>query len=291
MHVAASSRRASNRQSLELERDGRTIHLVAQAAPLVEERGDVQGVVATYVDVTEERDREAQLVRANHAKDEFLGMVSHELKTPLTIISGNAEVLLRLLPDPGDDIRDALVDISTASRQLLHNVENLLAISRIGDGLREFEPVALRPLIARVIDKHRRFAPAISLRSDDVVALAVPEAVERVLDNLLFNAQKYGPPDAPIEVGVEAVDGELDVVVADRGFGLLDGEAEAMFEPFYRSPRTSAATGGMGLGLSVCKQMVSSMGGHMWARNRESGGSEFGFSLLRAGHGHEAQDR
>lgn len=284
MHVAAASRRPSDRLALDLEREGRTIHLMAQAAPLLEDDGHVQGVVATYVDVTEEREREAQLVRANHAKDEFLGMVSHELKTPLTIISGNAEVLLRVLPNPGDDIRNALLDISAACRQLLHNVENLLAISRLGDGLLQLESVALRPLIARVIDQHRRFAPAISLRCPDVVALAVPAAVERVVDNLLFNAQKYGPPDALIEVTVDAVDGELKVVVADRGFGLLDGEAEAMFEPFYRSPRTSAATGGMGLGLSVCKRMVNSMGGRMWARNREAGGSEFGFSLLRAGH-------
>jgi K+-sensing histidine kinase KdpD len=284
MHVAAASRRPSDRLALDLEREGRTIHLMAQAAPLLEDDGHVQGVVATYVDVTEEREREAQLVRANHAKDEFLGMVSHELKTPLTIISGNAEVLLRVLRNPGDDIRNALLDISAACRQLLHNVENLLAISRLGDGLLQLESVALRPLIARVIDQHRRFAPAISLQCPDVVALAVPAAVERVMDNLLFNAQKYGPPDALIEVAVDAVDGELKVVVADRGFGLLGGEVEAMFEPFYRSPRTSAATGGMGLGLSVCKRMVNSMGGRMWARNREAGGSEFGFSLLRAGH-------
>jgi K+-sensing histidine kinase KdpD len=280
LHLAIALGRTTGRRHLEVAEDGDRLELIAQAAPLVE-HGVPSGAVAAYVDVTESRRREEQLVRASHAKDEFLGMVSHELKTPLTIISGNAEVLQRLWPDPRDEIHYALADITTASRQLLLNVENLITISRIGDGLLQLEPVALRPLIARVIDRHARLGAAIELRSPDVRALATPVAIERVLDNLLSNAEKYSPPNTPIELGVDIIDGEVDVVVADQGFGLNEGEAEAIFEPFYRSPRTSAATGGMGLGLSVCKQIVNSMGGRMWARNREAGGSEFGFSLLR----------
>jgi len=282
LHLAIALGRTTGRRSLEVADSGDRLELVAQAAPLLE-HGVPSGAVATYVDVTESRRREEQLIRANHAKDEFLGMVSHELKTPLTIISGNAEILVRLWPDSRDEIRYALADVTAASRQLLHNVENLITISRIGDGLLQLEPVALCPLIAKIVQRHERLGSMIQVRCQDVRALATTAALERVLDNLLSNADKYSPPHTTIDVDVEAIDGEVEVVVADRGFGLSEGEAEAIFEPFYRSPRTSAVTGGMGLGLSVCKQTVNAMGGRMWARNREVGGTEFGFSLLRAG--------
>lgn len=281
MHEAMAMHRLSDRQDVETVNNGHRTHMITQAAPLLDEHGETRGAVATYVDVTEERERERQLIRANHAKDEFLGMVSHELNTPLTIIRGNAEVLLRLRPEP-DDIGQALYDIRAAAEQMANNVRNLLAIAKMGNSMPGIEPVALRPLLSPLIEARRAQGRRIDMRCGDIIALAAPKAVEQVMDNLLCNAEKYGPPDSAISVTVEEDGSDVLIMVRDQGSGLLEDEVDAVFEPFYRSPRTRGSTGGMGLGLSVCRQMVTAMGGRVWARNRDAGGSEFGFSLPAA---------
>jgi len=93
------------------------------------------------------------------------------------------------------------------------------------------------------------------------------------------NAVKYSPPDAPIQVVLRARPEGAEIAVLDRGFGVSPEEAERIFERFYRSDRTSRLASGAGLGLAVCKRLVEAMSGEAWARPREGGGLEVGFSL------------
>jgi len=100
-----------------------------------------------------------------------------------------------------------------------------------------------------------------------------------VMQNLISNALKYTPPDTELEVRARNAGDMVSVSVLDRGMGISPEDLERIFEPFFRSRRTSAQASGVGLGLSVCKRLVEAQGGRMWARAREGGGTEIGFSL------------
>jgi two-component system, sensor histidine kinase and response regulator len=232
----------------------------------------------------EERTRE--LVQANRAKDEFLGLVSHELRTPITVILGNADLLQRRGDRLGPEMRArALADLRLEAQRLQRVIENLLVLARLEYGQRvESEPVLLRHLILEQMDAHRQAYPDRPLRltpddRDLPVVLAEPTHVELVLRNLLNNAEKYSRPATEIDVVLHIQPEELQISVLDRGEGIRPEEAEEIFAPFYRSPSLSSTALGMGIGLAVCKRLVEANKGRVWARPREGGGSEFGFSL------------
>jgi two-component system sensor histidine kinase KdpD len=106
--------------------------------------------------------------------------------------------------------------------------------------------------------------------------------IEQVFINLLENAVKYTPPGTPIEISATAVEGAVRVDVADRGPGLPPGEEGRIFEKFYRAPGTTA-TSGVGLGLTICRGIITAHGGRIWAENRPGGGAVFHFTLPLAG--------
>jgi signal transduction histidine kinase len=227
--------------------------------------------------------RAQELARANAAKDEFLGLVSHELKTPITTIYGNAEVLERRGTTlPAEVQAGAILDIRVESERLHRIVDNLLVLARLERGQQlDVEPVLVRRVAQRIVADHKRRFPGrrVDLHASSVApALAVPEYIDQVLRNLLSNAEKYSPPDTSIDITFE-IEGETFAVrVLDRGQGIPESELENVFTPFYRSPRTSAAPGA-GIGLAVCKRLIEAQSGTIWARPREGGGTEFGFAL------------
>ena len=102
---------------------------------------------------------------------------------------------------------------------------------------------------------------------------------EQVLRNLLSNADKYSPPTEPVLVRTRRDDGFVTISVLDRGQGVADEDVDKIFRAFYRSPRTSAQASGAGIGLAVCKRLIEAQGGRIWARPRDGGGAEFGFTL------------
>ena len=225
-----------------------------------------------------------EATRANDAKDEFLGMMSHELRTPITVIHGGARVLRSRAEHLDRETRDGLLnDIERESERLSRMLENLLALARAElDGDVTLEPVLLQRLLPRLIESQ---GPAtgrvVTLRAEgDAPAVAAePGYIEHIVRNLVGNARKYSPPDAPIEVVLAGREGGAAVKVLDRGFGIAGDEAGKIFERFYRSDRTSRLAGGAGLGLAVCKRLVEAMSGEIWATPREGGGLEVGFSL------------
>src|SRR6266545_4336217 len=247
---------------------------------------DQQEELAKHADEMEQRvaERTRELESALRAKDEFLGLVSHEFRTPVTVILGNAEVLHtrgnRLNPTETASI---VLDLRQESRRLKRIIENLLVLGRLESGAKPaWEPVLLVRTIEREVERYRQI-----LRSR-AIQIQVPETssavdcnetqVELVVSNLLSNADKYSPPNQPIDVIVEDSGDELVVTVLDRGFGIKAEEAAALFEPFYRSESLSYIQG-IGIGLTVCRRLVESHSGRIWAEPRPDGGSVFGFSL------------
>lgn len=229
----------------------------------------------------------SELQLASAAKDEFLGLVSHELRTPLTGIYGAVRIL-RVRGDqlPPDDRADLLEILEHESERMNQLVEDLLVLSRLDLG----QEVMLEPVMAaRVIDKviaglnyikgPREIEVDVEKGLPPVAA--EPSFFEQVLRNLLNNAQKYSPAGMPLTVkAVRTPEGDVAVSVLDRGAGIAPEEADRIFEPFYRSP-TAGMGKGLGIGLTVCKRLTEAQDGHIWAKPREGGGVEIGFTLRR----------
>lgn len=243
------------------------------------------GVLALYL---RRRSHEAMLRRSNEAKDQFIGLVSHELRNPIGTISSAASILQRR----GDALsaaerEDLLRGISDDAGRLERRVSNMLLVARLEDPEADFEPLLLQRLIPRVVELHRRRFPAreIVIQVDDDLPLVNGDAsyFEQVLLNFLGNAEKYGHSTAPIEVEAREEDDGVRVAVLDRGEGIEPSVAEQLFQPFFRTDSARRKASGAGLGLAVCRRLVEMQHGRTWAAARPGGGSVFAFTLPRAG--------
>jgi signal transduction histidine kinase len=237
------------------------------------------GTILVLRDVTAARN-------ARSVRDAFLGILSHELRTPVTTIYGGSEMLARrsgTISDEGK--REVYEDIRAEADRLYRLVENLLVLSRVErQGLQiESEPVLLQRLIPRVIEGEAGRWPNSTFDMDLPAGLPPVAAeetyLEQILRNLVANAAKYGGGDGRVLVRAEDANALVRVTIADSGPGFPEGERERLFELFYRSPSLSRTASGAGIGLFVCRQLIDAMDGRMWAANRPGGGAEFGFEL------------
>jgi len=216
-------------------------------------------------------------------KGEFVAHVSHELKTPVSVIRMYAETLA-LGRVAGEEQRAEYVrTIARESERLSAMIDNILDFSRIDQGRRTYriERTELGPLLAEVVAAHReRFAREgfrVELHFDAPPAVAADRgALVSALSNLLDNAAKYSDGDKVIEVRASARDGGAEVEVADRGIGVPVGERERIFDAFARGADERVRTRkGSGLGLALVKHAIAAHGGRVWATAREGGGSVF----------------
>ncbi len=220
---------------------------------------------------------------AESARQAFVDVLSHELRTPITTIYGYSKVLRH--PAPDVDLPDVLADIEIEADRLYRIVEDLVALSRMEHGIEiNGEPLLLQRIVPAVVAQEARRWSTIEFETDLPPGLPVVTGertyVEQVLRNLLSNAAKYGGPGL-VTVAGAADANEVAITVLDRGAGLDGSDSERLFDLYYRSPSTAGRVAGGGIGLFVCRGLVTAMGGRIWARPRENGGAEFGFSLPR----------
>lgn len=257
--------------------DGRWHTVLSRGLPARDEAGRITSWAGINLDITERKQAEA-------FRDALIGVLSHELRTPITSIYAASAILRRPGLD-GERREELLNDIGDEVERLRRLIEDLLVLARSERGAIqvETEPVLLQHVLPRLVaQEQRRWSSCrfeISVAEFLPVARAEEALVEQVVRNLLTNAAKYGPPDGRIEVIVDAPDGWPRVRVLDEGPGIDPNEAERLFELFYRSSRTSRIAGS-GIGLFVARRLVESMGGSIWARPRaDRPGSEFGIRL------------
>jgi signal transduction histidine kinase len=216
----------------------------------------------------------------------FIGVVSHELRTPITSIYAGAKLLNKRVGNAREQA-DVAADIEAEADRLYRLTEDLLVLTRLERHDLELgrEPILLKHLIGRVVASEQRRWPLVTfeLRVEGRLATVMGEEsyVEQVVRNLLGNAAKYSPTGAHVEVVAEDLDAGVAVRVLDRGPGIGGSDPAQLFALFYRAPGTASQASGAGIGLFVCDQLVRAMGGTLWARPRQGGGSEFGFSLAR----------
>lgn len=221
---------------------------------------------------------------ANEIRDRFVGILSHELRTPITSIYGGAQVLLKRPTLAGATRHEILVGLVDESERLQRIIENLLILAKVERGADFFEtrPVLIQRLVADVVTRERAVRPGATIRLD--IAEAVPvvngddDQLVQVMRNLLGNAVKYAGDDAVIDVQVAFERPSVVVRVRDDGPGFPPDERDRLFTLYYRSPRSQAAPGA-GIGLFVCRHLIEAMGGRIWAARSPSGGAEFGFAL------------
>jgi K+-sensing histidine kinase KdpD len=214
--------------------------------------------------------------------ESFLGVLSHELRTPVTTIYGGARILAtKDLPD--DHRRSLANDVGQEAERLYRIIEDIVALLRSerGDLEPAREPVAVGRLIAGAIEREQRSNPELRigfLGASDAAADEADEALlTHVVRNLLDNAIRYSPAGAPIEVVVDLARDDVRVRVLDQGPPPNEPQRHDIGAPGV----TRAGLTGGGLGLFVAARLVKAMDGRSWTRAREEGGAEFGFSLRR----------
>jgi signal transduction histidine kinase len=229
----------------------------------------------------------ARLAELDRLKSEFVSMVSHELRTPLGLIKGYAGTLLR--PDVSLDAatrEEFLRVIDEETDRLTELVTNLLDMSRIEAGtLRvDRQPVPLARVLAACADRLRAREPRRVLHVDVPERLPLVLADERriaqVVDNLLTNAVRYSPEEAPVALSARARDDRVEVAVRDEGLGIPADLRHQVFEKFFRVDASDTRRfAGTGLGLAICRGIVQAHGGAIWVDTEEGRGSTFAFTL------------
>jgi two-component system, OmpR family, sensor histidine kinase KdpD len=230
-----------------------------------------------------EKSRESQVeIEAERLRTALLSSLSHDMRTPLASIEGAASTLLQEAEPNRDARRDLATTIVQESHRMGRLVANLLDMIRVEAGTLQVhkEWQLLSDVVGVALlrtDEQLRGHPVTTAFPPDLPLVPMDEILlEQVFVNLLENAAKHTPPGTPIEVGAESRPGEVIAYVADRGPGLPPGEEEMIFRKFHRGGGTSS---GIGLGLTICRGIVTAHGGRIWAENRAGGGAVFRISL------------
>ena len=240
------------------------------------------GTIYAFRDATSEHRLEAIRV-------EFVATVSHELRTPLAALHGAALTLTQRGHQLPDATKDKLMRmISAQSKRLAGLVEDILLAGQLDAGtLRvEREPFSAAEVARAAVDEARQRAAHKSMlrisTSDDLPRVLGDEGrTHQILANLIDNAVKYSPAGSRVDVEVQRENGRVRFSVRDRGPGIPATEREHVFEKFYRlDPDHRQGVGGSGLGLYICRQLVSSMHGRIWVESApQQQGSTFAFDL------------
>ncbi|MEM9191635.1 MAG: ATP-binding protein [Myxococcota bacterium] len=263
--------------------DGSTSWLLTNKVPLRDDRGEVVGLLGTYIDVTEEKRTNERLKEAlvqakvSEAKSDFLTAVSHELRTPLTLVLGP---LTSLLAEPlPANVRDPLQVIRRNALRLRQLVDDVLDLRKADEGMMRphWEDLDVAAHIRTLLDDmapaahHRRIA--LKVEADQPIHTRTDVSmIERVVLNLVGNAFKFTPPEGCVTVIVRRHGSDVLLEVNDTGPGIPSGQLDRLFARYEQGP---AEAGGTGLGLALVRQLVTTLGGTVEASSIEGEGATF----------------
>lgn len=230
-----------------------------------------------------------RIARSTRLQKEFVANVSHEIRTPLTSIEGFSQALLDGVVESEEDRRRYLEIIVRESSRLKRVLSQLLALSRIDAGAWALHPSPLSPrhFLEELAEKLRPRAEEKGLRFSLELAEGLPQvetdadALEQILTNLVDNAVKFTPPGGSITLSADRIPaGTLRLQVRDNGKGIPPEDLERVFDRFFRVERSrSQDHGGSGLGLALCRELVSLLGGKITAWSEPGRGSVFTVDL------------
>jgi signal transduction histidine kinase len=277
-----------SKETLVVQPKGDYVVTLASSAPLYGENGIMTGSIIVLQDITAQKSLEQH-------KNDFLSVANHELRTPITVIQGFAEVLqLKNAQDQSLDelTQQALINITEQSEHLTSLIETMLDISRIEQDHFMLRPAAcnLLEIVTHAIDTY-----AITIRehqlelkleglseTDTLPAYLDGERIGQALHNLLSNAIKYSPGGGTIEVGLcyqpERAH-EAQIWIKDEGIGISPDAQPHIFKRFYRAGNLDPSLSGFGIGLYLVKEIVVRHNGHIWVESHKGHGATFRITL------------
>ncbi|MEK7312157.1 MAG: HAMP domain-containing sensor histidine kinase, partial [Chloroflexota bacterium] len=230
-----------------------------------------------------------ELKEADKLKDELIQNVSHELRTPLTFILGYVELMQTqgigpLTPEQAEGLEIVRRKCITLTKV----VNDIVSLQRLKLSGLERRPVKLNVLLrqtmqaARISAEHSGQKLIFEAPDKDVLVMADEERIGQVLDNLLSNAVKFNQPHGKVMLRLQEQDSEVRVEVEDTGIGISAEKLARIFDRFYQADGgTARRYGGMGLGLTICREIIEAHGGRIWGESEVGKGSRFMFTLPR----------
>ena len=278
-----------------LRRDGQLIPVSLSTAPLRDASGEITGALALFEDITQRKRAEQEMARlydeanrAGRAKDEFLAMLSHELRTPMNALSVWVH-LLRRGEVPPDKVQYALEVIERNTAAQVRLIEDILDVSRIVSGkLRlQMHIIDLVKVVNAAADMlrpaaaDRRITLSTNIPSKSVAVRGDPQRLQQVITNLLSNAMKFTSPNGRVELSLSVRGTSAVVEIADTGVGIDEQFLPRVFERFAQADSTTSRShGGLGLGLAIVRHLVEAHQGSVAADSAGTGqGSTFRVSL------------
>jgi PAS domain S-box-containing protein len=268
---------------------GTEINISLTVSPVLNQFGKVIGASKVARDITEKIELEKQqklytekLKELNNYKDEFMAMASHELKTPLTVIKANLQILeYKLISDPNIGfINKTLQSVN----KLSNLIASLLDVSKIQSGKLELNisKFDMTALLKETMESIQQTSPDHSITFENrekLIVIADRERIEQVIVNLLTNAVKYSPYADKISVEAYLKDETIEVCVRDEGIGIPKGDIDKIFTRFFRVQGIASTFSGSGIGLYISSEIIKRHGGDMWVQSEVGKGSAFYFSV------------
>lgn len=246
-------------------------------------------LVAVVISALTTQIKQQEKIRVETEKEKMHGnllrSVSHDLRTPLTSIIGSTGAVMDNDEKLSHEERMLLLgDVHDEANWLLRVVENILSITRIGGTAQiRKEPEAAEEVVSEAVQKFRRHFPdtTVKVRVPDALLFVPMDAIliEQVLINLMENAVKHASGMTQIEVSVTKEDGSAKFSVTDNGTGIPKDQLPVIFDGMFHSEEQDTTGRNMGIGLSVCKAIVSAHHGKITAKNLKKGGAQFCFTL------------
>jgi PAS domain S-box-containing protein len=268
-------------QTIRLTKDGKLIDISLTVSPLKDVEGKVVGASKVARDITAEKLAQAIIKESNQKKDEFIAMASHELKTPLTSMSGYLQLLAMKVTDSNSLFVEKVIKQQEKLNAL---VNDLFDISKIQSGRLGFsvELFDIGQLIMEIVEPMKEansnheimteLSPGLIIEGDKM-------RLEQGLANLITNAIKYSPDGGRIEILAELREPNLHFSVKDNGMGIEQEKLGHIFNQFYRVDPKDRRISGMGLGLYITKEIIERHGGKIQVKSELGKGSEFTFNI------------
>ncbi|MGN6533318.1 MAG: PAS domain S-box protein [Ginsengibacter sp.] len=277
-------------ETVRIAKDGRKLNISLTVSPIRNKAGKIIGASKIARDITEKIQTEKQrllytekLKQLNKYKDEFMAMASHELKTPLTIIKANLDILV--LKMQKDDNSQFVEKTLKQVEKLDKLINDLLDISKIQAGKLELKlaDFDMNVLLKEMIHNIQPTTPIKILLNEysgsNLLAYGDMDRIGLVIVNLLGNAIKYAPGSEEIKVEAFKSDDAIIVSIQDKGIGIPQEELTNIFSRFYRVSGLTSTFAGSGIGLYISSQIISRHGGKIWAVSELNKGSTFYFSI------------
>ncbi|EHQ30317.1 PAS domain-containing sensor histidine kinase [Mucilaginibacter paludis] len=259
--------------------DGQLRYIICTGNPQYNTHGAFTGYIGACVDITE-------LKQLQRQKDDFIGIASHELKTPVTSIKAYTQLLESMMRKKGDLKEAGMISkMNVQINRLTMLIEDLLDVTKITSGRLQFHQTwfNFNQMMQEVVEDLQRTTAKHTLIEDfnaDTEIYSDKDRVGQVLINLITNAIKYSPDSDEIIIRTAIENNEVQVSVQDFGIGIAQDKIDKVFEQFYRVSGDKEHTfPGLGLGLYISSEIIKREGGKIWVDSVEGKGSKFCFSL------------